>query len=106
MGVTALIRVFSFLIQIMIKDELQNKIDKISDLKIEDYQRVLIGLESVDFSTDGPYGKTGSGGSISKIKDDILRNLNHLNKPNDIKEFEKNFRETYLANFNQLISNV
>jgi DGQHR domain-containing protein len=102
-GVTALLRVYSFLIQVIVKDELGNNIDRISELKIEDYQRVLKGLENVDFTTGGPYGKTGSGGSISKIKDDILRNLVFLSNTSDVKVFESDFKENYLSNFSNLI---
>jgi len=106
MGVTALLRVYSFLIQILVKDELSNDINRISELRIEDYERVLNGLANVDFSSDGPYGKTGSGGSISKIKNDILQNLLYIKNPKNIKEYETTFKETYLANFNQLIAKV
>lgn len=104
MGVTALLRVFNILFPILFKNEMNNNWDSIINLKVEDYQRFLNGIENVDFSTDGPYGKTGSAGSISKIKNDILSKLEYISKPIDVQQFEKNTFENYTKPFNTLLN--
>lgn len=106
MGVTALLRVLNIIFPIIFVKEMREKWENIDLLKVPDFQRFLAGLENVDFSSDGPYGKTGSGGSISKIKNDILSKLEYIGKPQDLEEFEKNTRLSYLNKFNAYLENA
>lgn len=104
MGVTALLRVFNLLFPIIFKNELNCKWEAINNLKVSDFERILQGLEDVDFSTDGPYGKTGSAGSIAKIKNDILSKLAYISKPQDITLFEKETFNQYTTEFNKMLN--
>jgi hypothetical protein len=106
MGVTALLKTFNLLFPIIFKKEMQEKWENISNLTVADFKRILSGLENVDFGTNGPYGKTGSAGSIVKIKDDILHNLTYINKPLDIKAFEEDLKRGYWNTFNQQLNMV
>jgi DGQHR domain-containing protein len=106
MGVTALLRVLNILFPIIFINELNSDWTKIDNLKIEDYVRILSGLENVDFGTDGPYGKTGSAGSIAKIKNDILSKLQYINTPADTKDFEQNTFINYTLRFNDILKNI
>jgi DGQHR domain-containing protein len=104
MGVTALIRVLNILFPIIFVNEMQQKWENIDLLKVDDYKRFLAGLEKVDFSTNGPYGKTGSGGSISKIKDDILSKLSYITVQNSVDVFIRDVHSVYLQKFNEALS--
>jgi DGQHR domain-containing protein len=106
MGVTALLRVLNLIFPIIFVKEMNEKWENIELLKVQDFQRFLKGLENVDFSSDGPYGKTGSGGSISKIKSDILSKLEYIGIPQDLDEFESKFRISYLNRFNTSLTNA
>lgn len=102
MGVAALIKVLNILFPIIFVDELNKNWSEIDKLKIDDYKRFLQGLENVDFSSDGLYGKTGSGGSITKIKNDILSKLTYIDKPNYPANFDAYFSK-YAEEFNSLL---
>ena len=106
MGVTALLRVLNILFPMIFKNELHNNWEMIDNLRVEDFERILKGLENVDFSTNGPYGKTGSAGSISKIKNDILSKLEYISKPQDIALFEKETFNNYTSDFNKLLNEI
>ncbi|MFD2524164.1 DGQHR domain-containing protein [Emticicia soli] len=106
LGVTALLKVFSFLFQIILKDKLEGDWNRVKDLKTDTFIEVLRGLENVDFSSDGPYGKTGGEASITKIKNGIISNLSFLGSPSNVQNFENDFRENYLLWFNEKIQNV
>lgn len=103
MGVTALLRVLNIIFPIIFKNEMSENWDALDQLKVEDYQRLLKGLENVDFSTDGPYGKTGSAGSITKIKNDIISKLEYISKPEDVGQFEKDTFLNYTVSFNNAL---
>jgi len=96
MGVAALLKILNFIFPKILKDKLNGEWHRINEITIKDYVTALQGLEHVDFKNTGPYGKTGSAGNISKIKNDILANLVIFGSPDDIREFEKNFKITYL----------
>jgi len=104
MGVTALLRVLNIVFPIIFINELNKNWQAIDNFKTEDYERVLQGLENVDFGTNGPYGKTGSAGSISKIKNDILSKLEYIGKPQDVSQFEKETFNRYTTEFNRLLN--
>lgn len=104
MGIGALVKTFNLLFPMIFKNEMQNEWSKIADLKIEDYQRILAGLENIDFSTNGPYGKTGSAGNINKIKEDIIKALIYTGQPQQISEFETKYKIEFLPNFNTALS--
>lgn len=106
MGVAALLKVFNLLFPIFFKREMANNWDNTANLNVEDFRRMLLGLENVDFGTDGPYGKTGSAGSIIKIKDAILNNLSYVGNPTNIKIFEEELKRDYMNGFNNIINSI
>lgn len=99
MGVAALLKTLNLLFPIIFKKEMQSNWANISNLTVEDFRRILGGLENVDFGTNGPFGKAASAGSMIKIKDAILTNLSYINKPMVIKTFEIEMANEYLENF-------
>jgi len=106
MGVTALLKVLNFLFPKILIDELNGQWAEVDRIQMNDYVRYLEGLENVDFSTGGPYGKTGSAGNVNKIKNDILTKLTYLNNPMDIQEFERDFKTSYLTPFNAKLDEI
>lgn len=106
MGVTALIKVFNLLFPIIFIREMDLNWEKMTNIKTEDFVRILNGLGNVNFNSDGPYGKTGSAGSILKIKDDILHNLSYINNPVNIKIFEDEIKRDYIDKFNSILNQL
>ncbi|MEJ0106142.1 MAG: DGQHR domain-containing protein [Bacteroidota bacterium] len=106
MGVGALLKTLNLLFPMIFKNEMKSDWQNIKNLQIADFKRILSGLENVDFGTNGPYGKTGSAGSISKIKDGILSNLSYINKPADIHVFEESIKSHYLQKFNEELNKI
>lgn len=104
MGVGALIKVFNLLFPIIFKKEMENDLTKIKDLTVEKYVIILKGLENIDFSSNGPFGKTGSAGSINKIKDEIIKSLEYLDTPETIEIFEAIYKQDFLLNFNNQLN--
>lgn len=96
MGVAALLKVLNFIFPKMLNDKLGGDWNRINEVSVQDYGEMLVGLENVDFSNDGPFGKAGSAGNVVKIKNVILQNLVYLGKPADIKSFETSFKSTYM----------
>ena len=75
-------------------------------LSVEDYERILSGIEKVDFSTEGEFGKTGSVGSINKIKEAIILKLKYINEPSSYQDFEILYKNKYLPIFNAALHNL
>lgn len=97
-GVTGLLKILNLIFPVIFKENMKNKWDNIDVVTIELFKKNLEGLEKVDFSSEGVYGKAGSAGVILKIKDDIL---SHLKIFEDINlNFENQYRDIYLNNFN------
>jgi DGQHR domain-containing protein len=106
MAVGALLKVFNFLIPIVFSKELGEDWSKLDELKVAEYIRFLQGLEKVDFSTNGPYGKTSSEGGLSKMKSDIILNLPYFGTFATIKEFETDYKTNFLPAFNSALDKV
>lgn len=87
MGVGALMKVLN-LIYPLIFAEKEHDWSQMNDLKASDYLAYLHGLQAVDFSAQGPYGKSGSGGTLNKIKEDIILNLGHFGHYDNYTAFE------------------
>ncbi len=102
MGVGALIRVYNLLFPVIFKKELKSDFSKLESFSVPDYERVLNGLGKIDFSSNGPYGKTGSAGSINRIKEDVILNLPYLGKFSSFKNFMIYYRG-YLNDFYETI---
>ncbi|SDP45880.1 DGQHR domain-containing protein [Mucilaginibacter sp. OK268] len=99
MGVGALLKTLNLLFLKIFKDEMKEDWAKVDLLNVELFKRVLIGIGDVDFTNTGPYGKTGSAGSISKIHNDILSKLEYLGKPQNTTQFIEQYKAQYWVTF-------
>ena len=91
MGVGALIKVFQLLFPIIFIEEYDQKIDVIKKMDVEFFEERLQGLQKIDFSKQGEFGRSGSSGGMNKIKERIIENLDYLNYSSysDFEEFFK-----------------
>ena len=80
----------------MFVKELGRAWSKIDSLKVDNYKSFLSGLEKVDFSATGPYGKTSSAGGLGKLKNDIISNMKYLGNFSSFKDFEEDYKANYL----------
>lgn len=107
MGVGALLKVYNMLFPVIFCSELNMSWDKVKDLTISDYKRILSGLERVNFSSDGEFGRAGSAGSINRIKEAVIKNLDYLGRPESYQVFEELYKRDYAHKFNaNLINSV
>lgn len=100
MGVGALLKTYNLLFPVIFCRELNYSWDAITDLRIEDYVRILSGLENVDFSSSGEFGRAGSAGSLNRIKEAIIKSLRYLDEPSSYQIFEDRYKQNYLPRFN------
>ena len=101
MGVGALMKVLNLIYPLIFKDQDSNW-TVMSDLKAEDYETYLDGIQNVNFYSNGPYGKSGSGGTMNKIKEDIIMSLTYWESHGDYKQFELTHRIKFLEFSSQL----
>lgn len=106
MGIGALIKTYNLLFPIIFEKELKGDWDNIKSLSIEDYKRILAGIENVDFDTNGPFGKTGSAGSINKIKESIIESLKYLGPPQNFDAFITSYKTNQLPKFNTVLNKL
>lgn len=105
MAIGALLKVLNFVI-VKTFYEVGKDWAALDTIKIDHYKQKLAGLESIDFGTNGPYGKTSSEGGLSKLKNDIILSLPYFGSFQNIKEFETDFKNTYLKTFNDAVNEV
>lgn len=106
MGVGALLKTLNFVFLKVFKDEMKDNWDNVDSLSVDLFKMVLNGIENVNFDNDGPYGKTGSAGSVSKIHNDILSKLTYLGKPQQIPQFIERYKETYWSSFDEKLKTI
>src|SRR5690554_6252571 len=73
LGVGALINVMQILFVKLFIEECNFNAEKVINFSKEELQLKLKGLENVNFSKDGPFGRTSGASSISNIKEEIGR---------------------------------
>ncbi|HOJ19714.1 MAG TPA: DGQHR domain-containing protein [Ignavibacteriaceae bacterium] len=105
MGVGAFIKIFHFLFPILYFDKYSKNFDKMVNITESDFESYLSGVENVDFTETGPFKGVGSAGSINKIKEELVVNLD-IFKYKDYNEFELNFKKKYIPEFKQTITNL
>lgn len=98
MGIGAFIKVLHLIFPIIFFDKWEEEPENISNVKVDEIKDFLNGIENVDFSKEGKFGGVGSGGSINKIKEEIIVELNYIQSDN-YNEFEEKFRKMYLPKF-------
>jgi hypothetical protein len=72
---------------------------------MEDIKEKLRGVEKIDFSSEGNYGKTASGGTLNKLREEIVEKITLFNnKPFDV--FMSEYRSSYLKPFQEWVNNI
>lgn len=100
MGVGALIKVLNLIYPLIFQEHNFNW-QSMQSLKPSDFVEYLSGIEKVDFSTSGRYGGVGSGGTINKLKEEIIRNNLYFGPFTDYSEFENKHKTDiiYFSNY-------
>lgn len=93
MGVGALIRIMQLLVPKMLVEDWGNDESKIKECTKDYLKEKLKGLENVDFSKEGPFGRSGSAGSLNKIKEDIVSNLEWIDE-GDYNSFVEDYKSS------------
>lgn len=97
-GIAALIRTLHFLFVKIFIDEWKMNPDKISETTEESLREKMEGLINVDFSREGEFGGTASGGSINKISSKIIEKLEYFGNMS-YSSFLEHFKVNYLPEF-------
>lgn len=102
----AFIRVMYYLfIKTFIDDEFAKNPLRIQEVEKESIMDKLDGIQKVDFSSKGEYGKTASGGSLNKLRAEIVEKMAYFgHKPYD--DFLSEYRASYLRIFRDWVSAV
>lgn len=90
LGVGALINVMQVLFVKLFIEECNLDADKIIKFSKEELQLRLKGLENVNFSKNGQFGRTSGASSISNIKEAIITNIEYFDT-NSYSDFKKEF---------------
>ena len=60
----------------------------------------LNGIDKVDFSKTGEYGGVASGGSLNKLRGELVEKITYFGKPT-FESFLEEYRQTYLDEYRQ-----
>ena len=93
MGVGALIRIMPLLFVKIFVEEYDLDPEKIIKIEESIIQDKLEGIQNVDFGKNGPFGRTGSAGSINKIKESLIENIEYFSC-NNYTEFEEEYKKS------------
>lgn len=105
LGVGAFIRVLYFLYVKMFIEEFNNDPLKIKEVKVDDLVSKLKGIEKVDFSKEGEFGRGASAGSLNKLKEAIVESMPYFETPS-YEEFYERYKANYLASYRYWLSTV
>ncbi len=97
-GVGALIRVLHFLFVKMSVDEFQNDPLRIIKMTTQDLVSKLDGIEQIDFSKEGEFGRVGSAGSLNRLKEKIIEGIAYF-ETDSYEDFLVKYRDKYLPLF-------
>lgn len=98
MGIGAAIKVLQLLFPIVFVNDWKLQPSKFKNLEVKYFESLLSGIQNVDFSKEGKFGGVGSAGSINKIKEEIIINLNYLESDTYL-EFESFFKSEILPEY-------
>jgi len=99
-GVGALIRTMHFIyVKAFIKDYRKDP-GFIKRIKVADLSRYLMGIETVDFSSEGQFGRTASSGSLNRLKEHIVENIGYLTNKTYV-EFIADYKRLYLSEYSE-----
>lgn len=97
-GIAALIKVLHILFVKLFVTDWKTDPTQIKFITSVDLELKLKGLENVDFSKEGEFGGVGSGGSINKLYQKIIENVQYFGSKN-YSTFLETFKTTYLEPF-------
>lgn len=99
-GIGAFIRVLYLIFVKMFVEDFEFDLLKIKDESTDTIRERLKNCQTIDFSTDGEYGKAASGGSLNKLREEIISKIKYFDDTEG-KNFSDYFRENYLNPYKQ-----
>jgi len=103
-GIGAFIRVmYLVFVKMFIEEGFDRDISKIAKVQVSDIMSKMNGSQNIDFSTDGPYGKAASGGTLDKLKEQIVGSIDYFNGLR-YKDFISDYRTKYLRPFREWLN--
>lgn len=97
-GIGALIKTMHYIFVKMFLVEWKSNPDKILTISKEELKSKLDGLDKVNFSTGGPYGKVASGGTVNKLTEEIISSLTYFKNESSV-DFKVYYKEHYKSLF-------
>ena len=73
---------------------------KIMDVTVSYLVSKLNGIDKVDFSKSGEYGRVASGGSLNKLRGELVEKMTYFGKPT-FESFIEEYRQIYLPEYKQ-----
>jgi len=102
MSVGALIKILHFLFIKIFIDEYKCNFIEIKNITTEDMMKKVRGIEKINLSVDGDFGKEGSVGGLNKLKKAMVENIKYF-EAKTYDSFLDNFRTNYLERFKKTI---
>ena len=100
LGIGASIRILHFLFVKMFLTEFNKNPSIISDLNVSDLVSKLKGIDQVDFSKAGAFGGVASGGSLNKLRKEMVEKITYFGKPK-FDSFIEDYKQNYLDKYSQ-----
>lgn len=100
LGVGAFIRILHFLFVKMFIADFGKDPSMITEVTVPYLVSKLNGIDKVDFSKSGEYGRVASGGSLNKLRGELVGKITYFGKPT-FESFIEEYRQTYLDEYKQ-----
>ena len=100
LGVGAFIQILHFLFVKMFIADFDKDPSKIMDVTVSYLVSKLKGIDKVDFSKTGEYGRVASGGSLNKLRGELVEKMTYFGKPT-FESFIEEYRQIYLPEYKQ-----
>ena len=100
LGVGAFIRILHFLFVKMFIADFDKNPSMITEVTVPYLVSKLNGIDKVDFSKSGEYGGVASGGSLNKLRGELVEKITYFGKPT-FESFIEAYRQTYLDEYRQ-----
>jgi DGQHR domain-containing protein len=100
LGVGAFIRILHFLFVKMFITDFDKNPSMITEVTVPYLVSKLKGIDKVDFSKSGEYGRVASGGSLNKLRGELVEKIIYFGKPT-FDDFIEEYRQAYLGEYKQ-----
>ncbi len=104
-SIGAFIRVMNFIFIKLFVEEFKKEPMEIEGITVDKLKGILRETRGIDFSKNGPYGKSSSGGSLNSLREEIIDSLSYFGSEN-YKIFVNKYRNDYLQPFNDWLKKV